>query len=236
MELKIVDYAISDLLAMKNPKNPRWMPDVTREALQTSLKEFGVVEPAIVNIRTKQIVGGHQRVDAAAELGEKTFPVVEIDVDPAQETALNLLLNKARGSWDYDKLAQMLGEMEPENLTLTGFSEDEVESIVASFEPPAELLADEGVYQDIYNRSEEETTQLFQATEKVQFGMFSKSVPAEVYRDWVQKLAQESADGQSPIALGTVVAKRLGIEVTTQTSASEANREEEEYESSGNQI
>jgi hypothetical protein len=229
MELKIVDYAIADLLKMKNPKNPRWMPDVTREALQASLREFGVVEPVIVNTRTNQIVGGHQRVDAAAEVGEKIMPVVLIDVELAKETALNLLLNKARGSWDYDKLAQMLSGMEPEDLALTGFSDDEVESIVASFEPDTEILAEEGVYQDIYNRSEEETQQLFESTEKVQFGMFSKTVPTERYQRWVQGLMQEAADGQSPIALGLVVSRRLGIEVTSQAALAE-NSEEQDNE------
>ena len=54
-ELKRADY------------NPRIMPDSEMDALKTSIKTFGFVEPVVVN-RSKErygvLVGGHQRLSA----------------------------------------------------------------------------------------------------------------------------------------------------------------------------
>jgi hypothetical protein len=215
--LTIVDYKIEDLEAFKNPKNPRWMPEPQKEALIASIQSFGIVEPVILNTRTKQVVGGHQRIDAAKEAGEKTLPVVLVDLEPAKEIALNLLLNKVRGDWDYEKLAPLLAELDGEELIATGFSEDEISSIANSFtEFDMSDLETEGVVQEIRNRTDEEVREAFESTEKVQFGMFSRAVPVAEYDRWIAFLKSKSTMGESPAALGAVIAELLGIEIQTE--------------------
>ena len=73
--------------------NPRQMPESEMLSLRKSLREFGAVQPIIVNERTNTIVGGHQRVRAAALEGMETLPVVYVDLDPDKERSLNLALN-----------------------------------------------------------------------------------------------------------------------------------------------
>ncbi|MGA7936476.1 MAG: ParB N-terminal domain-containing protein [Kovacikia sp.] len=223
-EFKVVDYPVSQLAKLKNPKNPRWMPDQQMEALTASLAEFGTVEPVILNTRTNRIVGGHQRIDAATANDEKTLPTVLVDLEPAEETALNLALNKVKGEWDYEKLAVMLADISPDQLLATGFTEIEQSSLIASFQVDDEEIADEqdsGVVRDIRNRTEEEVKDSFESTEKVQFGMFSKAIPVEIYQQWVDSLKAKTTMGESPISLGLVVAEMLGIEVIQEKSATE---------------
>ncbi|MEK6618922.1 MAG: ParB N-terminal domain-containing protein, partial [Nitrospirota bacterium] len=86
--------------------NPRSMSAHDFEGLKRSLREFGWVEPAVVNTspgRENVIIGGHQRVRAAQALGQKTVPVVFVHVPPAQEKLLNLALNRISGQWDEDR-------------------------------------------------------------------------------------------------------------------------------------
>jgi ParB-like chromosome segregation protein Spo0J len=160
MALTIKTYKVADLVALRNPKNPRWMPEAVQESLQASLMEFGLVEPLVLNLRTKQIVGGHQRLDALVAQGADIAPVVEIDVDAAAETTLNLSLNKIRGDWDYEKLAILLNDIPDDQLLATGFSAEEASSIVESFYVAEELDDDnseasgnDGVVQETRNRT-----------------------------------------------------------------------------------
>jgi hypothetical protein len=146
-----------------------------------------------------------------------SLPAVVVELSPAQETALNLALNKIRGDWDYEKLAVMLAAMDEASIAVTGFTELEAQSIVEGFAIDETEIAgagSDGVIQDIRNRTEEEVQKLFGATEKVQFGMFSKAIPTDIYEKWVASLIEESELGESPVALGAVVARRLGIDVT----------------------
>jgi hypothetical protein len=44
--------------------------------------------------------------------------------------------------------------------------------------------------------------------------MFTKDVPTDDYLKWVADLKAESASGESPMALGAIVAKRAGIDLS----------------------
>lgn len=59
----------SALLAMGAPYNPRKMPAREMAALRRSMRTWGAVQPVVVNRRSSHIVGGHQRVQAAAAEG-----------------------------------------------------------------------------------------------------------------------------------------------------------------------
>jgi hypothetical protein len=76
-------------------------------------------------------VGGHQRFKILLARGKKTVHVSVVDLDERNEKALNVALNKISGSWDFQKLSELVvalddGEFDP---TLTGFSNIEIENM-----------------------------------------------------------------------------------------------------------
>lgn len=104
--MKIKERLIADL----NPAeyNPRQLTDKQYKQLKKSLKNFGCVEPVVVNsnpMRRDVIIGGHQRCKVWADLGNKTIPTVEVELDEAGEMELNVRLNKNTGEFDFDMLA-----------------------------------------------------------------------------------------------------------------------------------
>jgi ParB-like chromosome segregation protein Spo0J len=74
--------------------NPRKISDQALESLKQSIERFGFVDPVIVNDRTGVLVGGHQRLKAAKALKLESVPVVGVNLDEAEEKALNVALNK----------------------------------------------------------------------------------------------------------------------------------------------
>lgn len=104
--MKIKERLIADL----NPAeyNPRQLTDKQYKQLKKSLKNFGCVEPVVVNsnpMRKDVIIGGHQRCKVWADLGNKTIPTVEVELDEAGEMELNVRLNKNTGEFDFDVLS-----------------------------------------------------------------------------------------------------------------------------------
>lgn len=107
--------------------NPRKISDQALASLKQSIERFGFVDPVIVNDRTGVLVGGHQRIKAAKELGLEAVPVVGVNLDEGEEKALNVALNKISGEWDLDLLRGVLEDVQAAglDLSLTGFTEDE---------------------------------------------------------------------------------------------------------------
>lgn len=126
--MKIEKAKISDL------KSPSWNPrDITpedMEKLENSIKEFGYVDPIIVNDHTMNIVGGNQRFVALKNLGYDEVDVIFIhEEDLNREKALNVALNKISGDWDNKLLGELFNELSAEgfDLELTGFDEFELD-------------------------------------------------------------------------------------------------------------
>lgn len=119
--------------------NPRKISKQDMAALKRSLEEFGAVEPAVVN-KDGTIIGGHQRIAAAEELGWRDFPVLAVDLSAEKARLLNLALNRISGAWDEPKLAELLEELQQADadIMLTGFTEAEVEQLLADSGPGAE--------------------------------------------------------------------------------------------------
>lgn len=127
--------------------NPRSMTDKAREALKRGIARYGLVDPIIARRRDKLVVGGHQRLDAAKELGLATVPVVFLDdLDDQHAAALNVLLNNpsAQGEWDFGKLSAVLSELDGHGFdaTLTGFDDAELERLL-SWTPDPEKAGEE---------------------------------------------------------------------------------------------
>ncbi|OGS01151.1 MAG: hypothetical protein A2V88_08705 [Elusimicrobia bacterium RBG_16_66_12] len=111
-----------------NERNPRLMPPEEMAALRRSLEKWGFVDPIIIRRENGEVIGGHQRIAAALELGLEAVPVIEVDVSEMDATLLNLALNRIAGRWDEDKLALVTEglRLEGADLSLTGFTEGEL--------------------------------------------------------------------------------------------------------------
>lgn len=100
------------------------------EKLKLSLEEFGMVDPPIFNKQTGNLVGGHQRVIVAQEIGLcDEIEVVVVDLPINKEKALNLALNKIAGVWDEEKLSFLFEELEESDFNFTGFEDWEIDSL-----------------------------------------------------------------------------------------------------------
>jgi len=105
--------------------NPRKISGLEFEKLVNSIKEFGFVEPVIIN-KDFTIIGGHQRTEAAKSLGFTEVPVVMVDLTKEKEKALNLALNRIEGVFDEVALKILLEDLEEGERSLTGFDVDEI--------------------------------------------------------------------------------------------------------------
>ncbi len=120
-----------------DPANPRRISDEELESLTRSIRQFGLVDPIIARREDKTVIGGHQRLVAARRLGMKTVPVVFMDVSAEQARLLNIGLNKISGSWDQELLARLLADLQAVpgvDLTLSGFSDDELHKLLRSLD------------------------------------------------------------------------------------------------------
>ncbi|MBU1165236.1 ParB N-terminal domain-containing protein [Patescibacteria group bacterium] len=132
-QVKINDLKFADY-------NPRTLDDKEAKDLKESLKRFNFVEPIIVNSasgRENIIIGGHQRVKVAKEMGIEEVPVHYVKIsDLEKERELNLRLNKNLGHWQDDLLAKF-----DENLLKdVGFDSEELDEIFNLDLGPAETF------------------------------------------------------------------------------------------------
>ena len=124
-QLTTKQYDVNNLIFAEY--NPRELTKDQHQDLKDSITRFGVVDPLIVNTneaRKNILVGGHQRLKIAKELGYKDVPCVEVDLTPDKEKELNVRLNKNTGQWDWDALANHFDVGE---LIDWGFNEDELQ-------------------------------------------------------------------------------------------------------------
>ena len=123
--------------------NPRQLTKDQHSQLKDSIKRFGLVDPLIVNKNKERkniLVGGHQRLRIAKELGIDKIPCVEVDLSIDQEKELNIRLNKNVGEWDYDSLANYFDVGE---LMDWGFTDDELQFYEE--EPEQGLIEDDEI-------------------------------------------------------------------------------------------
>lgn len=79
--------------------------------IEASIREFGFIEPLVVNEHNMRLVGGHQRLQVLKDTGTAEVECVMInEPDEDREKVLCLALNKIKGDWDMEKLAALLGD------------------------------------------------------------------------------------------------------------------------------
>tara|TARA_R110000751_G_scaffold7414_6_gene30323 strand:- start:918 stop:1469 length:552 start_codon:yes stop_codon:yes gene_type:complete len=122
-KLKLKERKISELIASQY--NPRTITPEQLVALRNSIKEFGLIEPIIINVNKKRkniIISGHQRLKACVTLDMKIVPCIEVDLNLKKEKQLNLRMNKNGGRFDVEMLSK---HFEKEMLIDVGFQEFE---------------------------------------------------------------------------------------------------------------
>lgn len=135
--MDIVNVKISEL--KPSGYNPRQMTEKQAKALEASIKEFGLVDPIIVNKhggRENVVVGGHQRLKILKNLGVEEIPVFYVDLELEKEKRLNIRLNKNSGEWDFEMLANM--DMEMQELVGLGFDEKQLKKSFNLEQDPGE--------------------------------------------------------------------------------------------------
>ena len=78
-----------------NPRVRLKPGDPAYEKLKSSIETFGFCEPLIVNRRTGNLVGGHQRLTVLKDLGYAEADVVVVDLPLEQEKEAIIFCNPA---------------------------------------------------------------------------------------------------------------------------------------------
>lgn len=115
-----------------NPRKKLKPGDPEYEKIKRSIQEFGFADPVVVN-KDMTIIGGHQRVACAKDIGYTEVPCAIVDLDKTQEKALNVALNKITGEWDKELLADLIQDLQDSDFDtgLTGFDPPEIEQLMS---------------------------------------------------------------------------------------------------------
>ena len=131
-ELKVLPISVLKP-AEYNPRKKLKPGDKEYKKIKASIEEFGFADPLVVNA-DMTIIGGHQRLTVAMDLGYTEVPCAVVDVDKDREKALNVALNKITGQWDDQLLADLLRDLDEAhfNTDLTGFDRSEIENLFSN--------------------------------------------------------------------------------------------------------
>lgn len=158
-ELSVVYLAVDALRRYEN--NARTHPPEQVEQIAASILEFGFNNPILLKDDGQTIGAGHGRLDAAELILSRgqalptptgaTVPTITLSgLTESQWRAYVLADNKlALGSeWDMDILAAELAALQEDNAdlpTLAGFSDDEVDALLAEISANFEPIHSEAV-------------------------------------------------------------------------------------------
>lgn len=124
--------------------NPNRMDDERFALLVEAIRAEGFLQPILVTPTADgrfRIEDGHHRWLAAREVGLKSVPAVVLHADPHSSRAvlLGLGMNRLRGELNLSSAAMLISEAQaelalpmPEMSILTGFTADEIETLLGS--------------------------------------------------------------------------------------------------------
>ena len=164
----MTDYDMIDVDKVKKADyNPRKIDKDEFEKLKLSLKEYGCVRPLVINQVTSNLISGHQMLDAAIDLGWKQLPYIITELSMEKEKALNLMMNKVQGDWDYGLLTGMLEDLNQSSLLdLSGFSSLDLE-MIKGFEENGAVIMDDAIFDPMKTGQNFELT--FKFTNEIEF-------------------------------------------------------------------
>jgi ParB-like chromosome segregation protein Spo0J len=128
------DGSIVDITSLKeDPHNPRHHSAKNLEAVTESLKRFGQREPLLV--RKGVVIGGNARLAAMRLLGWKAAWCCSADdLPPKEARRLAIALNRTAELADRDiaMLADEARQLVDEDLSIPGYSQDELAALMES--------------------------------------------------------------------------------------------------------
>jgi DNA modification methylase len=138
--LKIVLWPVGRLVAYA--KNARTHSERQVEQIAASIREFGFVNPVLVD-KDGVIIAGHGRLLAAKKLGMAQVPVIVLGyLTESQRRALVIADNKIamNAGWDEAMLREELDAILEDGFTLdlVGFSNDELDALIVAEEKTVE--------------------------------------------------------------------------------------------------
>lgn len=131
-----------------NPRQDLQKGDFEYDRLKDSIDTLGFVKPLVVNIRNNVLVSGHQRLKILLENGVTETEVMIVDLDDEKEKLLNIAMNRIEGDWEWSKLESLLKEFSADELSVTGFTLAEIESIFEMNAEDAGSIYAPGVVED----------------------------------------------------------------------------------------
>jgi DNA modification methylase len=129
-------------------RNPRTHSAKQIRQIQASIKEFGFINPVLID-GTDGIIAGHGRLEAAKLVGMNDVPTVRVDhLTLAQIRAYVIADNKLaeNAGWDRELLTLELQELSVElnfDVTVTGFETAEIDLLIEELSEDASDDADE---------------------------------------------------------------------------------------------
>ena len=117
-------------------QNPRDNQHAVAE-VANSIKRFGFASPIICRAEDRTIIAGHTRFKAAKQLGLSKIPVRFLDLDPVEAQLLALADNKIGeiADWDDKMLQDILINLQEEDLSGLGWSDEELQDLMNVEEP-----------------------------------------------------------------------------------------------------
>lgn len=115
---EVVWKPLDELLAARDPDNPREIDDAAMARLVHSISTYGFTKPILLNERTGLVVAGHQRIEAANILGLDSLPCVIGDYGADDAAALGVADNADYGHWDHGKFRETLERLKAKSFDL----------------------------------------------------------------------------------------------------------------------
>lgn len=178
-----------------NPRQDLQKGDFEYDRLKDSIDTLGFVKPLVVNIRNNVLVSGHQRLKILLENGVTETEVMIVDLDDEKEKLLNIAMNRIEGDWEWSKLESLLKEFSADELSVTGFTIAEIESIFEMNAEDAGSIYAPGVEEDDtdaedYNEEDAD----YEGEETLDDGAASQmdNTPCTVYLSFSDKEAAEN--------------------------------------------
>jgi ParB/RepB/Spo0J family partition protein len=127
--------------------NPKEHPEAQIDKIASSIKNYGFVQPVVVDSENEVIIG-HGRLKAAKKLGLDEIPVIRHDdISDSEAKALRLADNKiAESEWEDEKLAvelEQLTESDDYEELIHGFNEDEMSEYLDKLNEESDVEVEE---------------------------------------------------------------------------------------------
>lgn len=134
-------------------RNSRTHSDEQTAQIAASIKEFGFTNPVLID-NDNQIIAGHGRVLAARKLKMKEVPCIRLGyLTETQKKAYVIADNKLalNSGWDDELLALEIADLKNEefDVSLLGFTEDELAGLGEQLVEEVEALTDEDAVPEV---------------------------------------------------------------------------------------